>query len=91
MSAQTTAPPVAHTRLTGEEWRLLCELREVPPGPLRTKLFGLLFDLVAYVREPQCPEAQADGVPCASTSVACDQCRPLEPMIDALRIWVRES
>jgi len=37
------------------------------------------------------PEMQADGVPCASATVACDQCRPLELMLDELRIWVRES
>jgi hypothetical protein len=71
--------------LSLEEWRLVQTLRELPPSPLRDRLMLLLEELVEFVREPHCPEMQADGVPCASAQLACDQCRQLTGLLDALR------
>jgi hypothetical protein len=91
MSAEVVPAAAAPgERPSGEEWRLLCELRQVPPGALRDQLLRLLLELTRYVREPRCPDAQADGVPCSGLGVACDQCRQLELMLDELRAWVRE-
>ncbi len=72
--------------LSAEEWRLVQALRELPPSALRERLVMLLDELVDFVREPHCPEMQADGVPCATATAACDQCRQLTGLLEALRL-----
>jgi hypothetical protein len=75
--------------LLPEERRLLWSLREVPPGRQRAVLLAFLDELVAFVREPHCPEMQADGVPCGSAGISCDQCRQVVSMLEELRLWIR--
>ena len=65
------------------EWRFVLALREVPPSRLRNELCSLLDELLAFAREPRCPDSQADGVPCASSRLACDEC---ERVMSCLRL-----
>ena len=57
-----------------EEWTLLNELRDVPDDDARGDLTARILDLIRYAHYPLCPHAQADGVPCTSINVPCDQC-----------------
>jgi hypothetical protein len=75
--------------LSPEERRLIVQLREVPLGPVRQQLVELLGDLVGFVRDPCCPEAQADGVPCLSLAIACDQCQMVAGTLAALHRRLR--
>lgn len=61
--------------LSGEESHLIEGLRDIPPGDARDELLGLVHDLLDLVREPRCTESQADGVPCATVDMACEDCR----------------
>lgn len=79
-----------HAILSREEWRLVSALRDLPPSPLRDRLMALLDELVDFVREPQCAEAQADGVPCETVRMACDQCQQLISLLELLRTGLRE-
>jgi hypothetical protein len=74
------SPPV---QLSPEERRFVLALREVPPSRLRNELCSLLDELLAFAREPRCPDSQADGVPCASSRLACDEC---ERVMNCLRL-----
>ena len=71
--------------LNADEWRLIQALREVPPSALRDRVWELLVELTDLVREPKCPEVQADGVPCASPHSSCDQCVQVTALIERLR------
>ncbi len=75
--------------LNREEWRLIQALRELPPSPLRARLVALIDELVDFVREPHCPEAQADGVPCENAQRSCDQCVQLTSLLEMLRNGLR--
>ena len=66
---------VTREMLSADEWALVCGLRDVPDGVARGELLDLLLDLVAFARDPRCPAAQGDGVPCLTVSAACEQCR----------------
>jgi hypothetical protein len=72
--------------LTPEEWRLIEALRSIPPSPLKIRVKTLLDDLLAFIREPRCPEMQADGVPCTNVHANCDQCVHVTEMVDYLAI-----
>lgn len=71
--------------LGAEEWRLIQALRDLPPSALRDRLWELLVELTDFVREPKCPELQADGVPCADAHASCDQCVQVTALLDRLR------
>jgi len=76
--------------LSDWEWRLIARLREVPEGPLRSRLLELLDELVLFVREPRCPQVQGDGVPCAGIGVDCDECLHVSELLATLRARLQE-
>ncbi len=71
--------------LSRQEWELVSNLRDVPPGRLRHLLEETLAALVAAVRHPGCPEMQADGVPCDQPDADCEVCRGLEQLLATIR------
>jgi hypothetical protein len=80
-------PPEAELRrvsLAADEWELVWDLREVPSGPRKAALMQLLRDIVSFVADPGCAEAQADGVPCSSVSSECAQCRRVDACLALL-------
>ena len=68
-----------------EERRIISALRDLPPSPLRDLLGEVMERLVELVREPTCPELQADGAPCTSPAADCAQCRQLKEVLASLR------
>ncbi len=78
------------TSLTKEEWGLVLSLREVPDSPLRGRLVSLLEELLEFAREPSCWKMQADGVPCGTAHVACDQCQKVMSLVEGLRARMRQ-
>jgi len=77
--------------LTADEWMLVNTLRDLPQSAMRDRFFALLGELLRFVGDPRCAETQADGVPCASATVACDQCRKVVGILDALQARLREG
>jgi hypothetical protein len=75
--------------LSTEERSLIVQLREVPPGAVRQQLVELLEELVGFVRDPRCPEAQGDGMPCLSLALACEQCQMVAGMLASLHRRLR--
>jgi len=71
--------------LTREEQKLLLALREIPPSRLRDLLTTLVSELADFVSEPSCAEMQADGAPCPTAEVSCDECRKLTSILEGLR------
>jgi len=71
--------------LSERELRLIAALRDLPDTPLRGLVHELFDSLVSYVREPRCPEMQADGVPCDRADADCEQCRHIRGMLENLR------
>jgi len=71
--------------LNAEEWRLVCALRDVPEGALRTDLLTMLDGLLAFGRNPHCALMQADGVPCAGAATACAECSRVESWLGRVR------
>lgn len=63
------------SQLSSEEWRLIEGLRELPSTPLRDRLTEVMGQMLDFVRDPSCAEKQADGVPCESTTLACEECQ----------------
>jgi hypothetical protein len=70
--------------VSAEEYRIITTLRDMPESPLRDRVHRLLGDLLAFARNPRCPELQADGAPCANPAADCDQCRVVLEMLDAM-------
>jgi hypothetical protein len=70
--------------LTPAEFRLITTLRDMPESPLRDRVNRLLEDLVAFARNPRCPELQADGAPCANPGADCDQCKVVLAMLETM-------
>jgi hypothetical protein len=77
--------------LSREEQKLVLALREIPPSRLRDLMTTLVSELADFVAEPSCAEMQADGVPCPSTDVSCDECRKLTTILEGLRGRLQES
>jgi hypothetical protein len=75
--------------VTVEESALLDGLREIPDGPARVELMALMNELVGYVRDPRCPQAQGDGVPCTTTVCDCEECQQVARALASLRTRVR--
>ncbi len=72
-------------RLSGEEWTVISGLRDIPESPLRALMYEIMLALVEYVREPKCPEMQADGVPCTSAEADCEQCVKVRALLNSLQ------
>ncbi len=71
--------------ITPEERRIISSMRDLPPSPLKDLLAQVMARLVELVREPSCPEMQADGVPCKSSSSDCAECRKLMAVLETLQ------
>ena len=71
--------------LSPEEQKLLLALREIPPSRLRDLMTTLVSELADFVGEPKCSEMQADGAPCPTTDLSCDECRKLTTLLEGLR------
>ena len=71
--------------LSREEQKLVLALREIPPSRLRDLMTTLVSELADFVADPRCAEAQADGAPCPTTDVSCDECRKLTSVLEGLR------
>ena len=85
MNGETLLP------LTREEQKLLLALREIPPSRLRDLMTTLVSELADFVSQPSCAEMQADGAPCPTTEVSCDECRKLTTILEGLRGRLQES
>ena len=77
--------------LNPDEQKLLLALRGIPPSRLRDLMTTLVGELCDFVTAPACAEMQADGVPCPTTDVSCDECRKLTTIIEGLRRRLHES
>jgi len=77
--------------LSREEQKLVLALREIPPSRLRDLMATLVSELADFVAEPRCAEMQADGAPCPTTEVSCDECRKLTTILEGLRGRLQES
>jgi hypothetical protein len=71
--------------LTPEETRLLLALRAIPESRLKDLLATLVSELLDFVAQPTCAEMQADGAPCPTTEVSCDECRKVTFILEGLR------
>jgi hypothetical protein len=71
--------------LSREEEKLLLALRAMPPSRLRDLMTKLVSELAEFVSEPSCAEMQADGAPCPTTDVSCDECRKVTSILEGLR------
>ncbi|HTS01155.1 MAG TPA: hypothetical protein VMN04_01410 [Thermoanaerobaculia bacterium] len=71
--------------LSPDETKLLLALRAIPPSRLRDLMTSLVSELADFVAEPSCAEMQADGAPCPSPDVACDECRKITSILEGLR------
>lgn len=71
--------------LSREEQKLVLALREIPKSRLRDLMTTLVSELADFVAEPSCTEMQADGAPCPTTDVSCDECRKLTTILEGLR------
>ncbi len=78
-------------KLSSEEWRLISGMRDIPPSPLRDLMGEMVTALLEYVREPKCPEMQADGVPCESPTADCEQCRKVRQLLVTLRQGIGQA
>jgi hypothetical protein len=76
--------------LSGEEETLVTRLREIPDGVARSELVRLVRRLLDFVRDPRCPESQADGVPCACVSGDCEQCQQVAVVLRRLHQQLRQ-
>ena len=80
-----------NVKLDADEWKLVAGLRDIPPSPLRDLMQEMMLSLVDYVREPKCPEIQADGVPCESPTADCEQCMRVKELLFTLRRGMAKS
>ena len=58
------------TTLNAEEWKIVMALRDIPDSPVRTKISGLLAELVRFIQQPRCLGMQSDGFPCGTPTPA---------------------
>ena len=76
---------LVNVKLNPEEWKLVAGLRDIPPSPLRDLMQEMMIALVDYVREPKCPEIQADGAPCETPAADCEQCLRVKELLFTLQ------
>lgn len=74
--------------LTLPEWHLVSALRDIPESALKARANELIEAVLAYSREPKCPEMQADGVPCGTVHANCDQCVHVTQLLEGLKARV---
>jgi hypothetical protein len=72
------------TTLSAEEWKVVMALREIPDSPLRTKVSGLLGELVRFIQQPRCLGMQSDGLPCGTPNSSCEECQHMLKVLDDL-------
>ena len=75
----------APVSLTPGETRIVRSLREIADSSLRYRFEELLIQLTEYVRDPQCAEVQADGVPCPTPDRDCYFCLKIDELIESIR------
>ena len=73
-----------HTDLSPEEWKIVMALREIPDSPLRTKVSGLLAELLRFIQQPRCLGMQGDGFPCGTPNTSCEECQQMLKVLDDL-------
>jgi hypothetical protein len=78
-------------RLNPDEWKLIAGLRDIPPSPLLELTHELMMALIDYVRDPHCPELQADGAPCETPAADCEECRKVKELLFTLRSGMARS
>jgi hypothetical protein len=83
--------PVVQPALDVHEWRIIRSLREIPPSPLRDELLDAIGALLDFARDPGCPEAQADGVPCGDAHAACDRCGRARKLLELVRLRMADA
>jgi hypothetical protein len=71
--------------LTPSEYKIVQGLREIPDSSLRYRLEEALVELTDFVRDPQCGEIQADGVPCPTPDRDCHICLKIDELIAMVR------
>jgi len=89
MRAQATASEPFMIPLDDEEWLIVQKLRDIPPSLLRERALSFVGELLDYVASPGCPEVQADGVPCDNAHMACDRCRKVQEVVEAIEARLR--
>ena len=67
--------------VTLDEQALINELRDIPDDVARADLTAQIRDLIRFAHDPLCPHAQADGVPCTSVDISCEQCHASHSLI----------
>jgi hypothetical protein len=72
------------TSLSAEEWKLVMALREIPDSPLRSKVSGLLAELMRFIQQPRCLGMQGDGFPCGTPHTSCEECQQMLQVLDDL-------
>jgi hypothetical protein len=72
------------TTLNAEEWKIVMALRELPDSPLRTKVSGLLAELLRFIQQPRCLGMQGDGFPCGTPTTSCEECQHMLQVLDDL-------
>jgi hypothetical protein len=72
------------TTLSAEEWQIVMALREIPDSPVRTKVSGLLAELVRFIQQPRCLGMQGDGFPCGTPHTSCEACQHMLQVLDDL-------
>ena len=73
-----------HTTLSDEEWKIVMALREIPDSPMRSKVSGLLAELVRFIQQPRCLGMQSDGFPCGTPHTSCEECQHMLQVLDDL-------
>jgi hypothetical protein len=71
--------------LSRAESVVISRLREVPTGALYDELVAAMCDLIAFVHDPRCTRAQADGVPCELVDISCEDCRDVAGVLAGVR------
>lgn len=69
----------------------LQEIRRQLPPEAPAHIRRRLNLAIQVASSPTCPESQADGVPCASATTACDQCAKALEFIETVRAEVDAS
>ena len=72
------------TTLNAEEWKIVMALRGIPDSPVRTKVSGLLAELVRFIQQPRCLGLQSDGFPCGTPHTSCEECQHMLQVLDDL-------
>lgn len=74
-------PPVT-LAIEESERRIVHALREIPASSLRDEVVALVEELLNFVAEPSCHQAQADGVPCPTALSSCETCRRVVSVLE---------